>query len=305
MTLYIGFVFHIYQPPTQTPAILKSIVKESYRPLFNALMNLLEAKMTFNINGSLLELLALYQEDQLIDSIKLLIQRNQIELLGSSCYHAILPLIPQEEIVRQIELNEQLHTKVLGERALTSGGFWLPEMAYDYRVIEPLQTKNYSWTIISSVATPTKDLPDDYIPIINDKFQIYFRNDLLSNLISFKNPTVEEFYEEMKGSKNPAKEDYYIILAMDGETYGHHVEGLIENFLSPLLQRIQQDPNVKLVKITELPKYFISKKKVMPISSTWSTTEEDLQQGVPFPLWSDPNNRIHDLQKLTVIKKHH
>ncbi|MHA1212368.1 MAG: hypothetical protein ACTSSH_07890, partial [Candidatus Heimdallarchaeota archaeon] len=38
------------------------------------------------------------------------------------------------------------------------------------------------------------------------------------------------------------------------------------------------------------------KKKVMPISSTWSTTEEDLQQGVPFPLWSDPNNRIHDLQ---------
>ncbi|MHA1220136.1 MAG: hypothetical protein ACTSQB_00205, partial [Candidatus Heimdallarchaeota archaeon] len=207
-----------------------------------------------------------------------------------------LPLIPQEEIIRQIELNEQLHTKVLGERALTSGGFWLPEMAYDYRVIEPLQTKNYSWTVISSVATPTKDLPDDYIPIINDKFQIYFRNDLLSNLISFKNPTVEEFYEEMKGSKNPAKEDYYIILAMDGETYGHHVEGLIENFLSPLLQRIQQDPNVKLIKISELPKYFSSKKKVMPISSTWSTTEEDLQQGVPFPLWSDPNNRIHDLQ---------
>ncbi|HUT79666.1 MAG TPA: hypothetical protein VMZ29_00570 [Candidatus Bathyarchaeia archaeon] len=300
MTLYIGFVLHIYQPPTQKPTILKKIISESYQPLFDLLNRESYAKMTFNINGSLLELLDFYQENKLLESINSLVKSKQIDLLGSSCYHAILPLIPEDEIIRQIQLNEQQIIPHFGEKALSSRGFWLPEMAYDFRVIEPLQKKNYSWTIISSVATPTEELPDNYIPMINDNFIIYFRNDLLSNLISFKNPNVDEFYLAMKGLKDASKEDYYLILAMDGETYGHHIKGLIEEFLEPFIQRIKNDDDVQLIKIAELPSLFPNKKQVIARSSTWSTSEEDLHRGVPFPLWSDPENKIHNLQ-LTVM----
>ena len=300
MTLYVGFLLHIYQPPTQKPAMLKKIIKESYKPLFDSLIENKYAKMTFNINGSLLELFELFQENKLLDIIKALVNNEQIDLVGSSCYHAILPLIPEEEIIRQIELNEKLHKKVIGENAIKSGGFWLPEMAYDYRVIEPLKKKNYSWSVVSSVATPTKELPDNYIPTINDDFKLYFRNDLLSNLISFKNPSVEEFYSELVKYKDPINNDYYIILAMDGETFGHHVNGLIESFLIPLLEQFKNNPHLELVKINELPTIFNEKKSIIAEPSSWSTTEADIKQGVPFPLWSDPNNRIHNLQ-LTVM----
>jgi len=296
MTLYIGLLLHIYQPPTQKPTILKQIISESYQPLFDLLNRESYAKLTLNINGSLLELLDFYQEKKLLDSINSLVKNKQIDLLGSSCYHAILPLIPEDEIARQIQLNEQQITSNFGENALSSRGFWLPEMAYDFRVIDSLEKKNYSWTVISSVATPTEELPDNYIPMINDNFIIYFRNDLLSNLISFKKPTVDEFYKEMKGTKDPSKDDYYLILAMDGETYGHHVKGLIEDFLEPLIHRIKNDENIKLIKIAELPSIFQERKHIIARSSTWSTSEEDLQRGVPFPLWSDPENKIHNLQ---------
>ena len=300
MTLYVAFVLHIYQPPTQTPTILKQIIKESYQPLFETITNNPDTKITFNINGSLIELLDLYHESNLLDIIRSLVINKQIDLIGSSCYHAILPLIPQEEITRQIKLNEEISHKFLGKGIYKPKGFWLPEMAYEYGVVEPLIAENFEWTVISSVATPDKELPDNYIPFIKPNFKIYFRNDLLSNLISFKNPTVEEFYNELKGLKNPEKDDYYVILAMDGETYGHHIKGLIEEFLEPLLTKIIQDPNAKLIKVAEIPDYFSEERKVNPLPSTWSTTAEDLQQGVPFPLWSDPNNRIHNLQ-LTVM----
>ncbi|MHA1432264.1 MAG: hypothetical protein ACTSO7_00300 [Candidatus Heimdallarchaeota archaeon] len=295
MTLYVSFVFHIYQPPTQKPKILKQIIKESYRPLLQLLQNNPQAQLTLNINGSLTELLMLYEEETILALLTDLVSKEQIDLIGSSCYHAILPLIPGEEILRQIELNEDMHRKVLGEK-FQPKGFWLPEMAYDYRVIESLTARNYEWTILSSIASPEEELPDDFIPYINSGFKVFFRNDLLSNLISFNPPTIDEFYLEMKGNKNPEKEDYYLILAMDGETFGHHIKGLIEDFLDPLVKRINNDPHIKLTRVIDLPEIFTEKKRILPKASSWSTTEEDLDNGVPFPLWSDPNNRIHQLQ---------
>ncbi|NHJ38399.1 MAG: hypothetical protein FK731_00095 [Asgard group archaeon] len=300
MTIYIGFVMHIYQPPTQKSAVLKQIIEECYSPLFNLLLKYPEAKMTFNINGSLLELLDFHQEIEILSKIKELVSKEQIDLLGSSCYHAILPIIPEEEIIRQIELNEKFHNKLLKENILNSGGFWLPEMAYDYRVIDPLKSKNYSWTVLSSVAVPDKELPNNYIPTINNGFIIYFRNDLLSNFISFKHPTVNKFYTEISKTNKSQKKDSYLILAMDGETYGHHVKGLIQDFLEPLIKKILDDSSMELVKINDLPNIFKEKKEVYPRASSWSTSEEDIQKGIPFPLWSDPNNNTHNLQLLVM-----
>lgn len=46
-------VFHLYQPPTQFPAVLKKICQESYRPLIDLLGEFDRARATVNINGAL------------------------------------------------------------------------------------------------------------------------------------------------------------------------------------------------------------------------------------------------------------
>lgn len=48
-------VLHFYQPPTQFPAVLKKICRESYRPLIDLLGEFEQARATVNINGSLTE----------------------------------------------------------------------------------------------------------------------------------------------------------------------------------------------------------------------------------------------------------
>ena len=46
---------HLYQPPTQFPAVLKKIAEESYVPLVSFLERNPKAKVTLNINASLTE----------------------------------------------------------------------------------------------------------------------------------------------------------------------------------------------------------------------------------------------------------
>ncbi|MFX1446255.1 MAG: hypothetical protein ACFFHV_22895, partial [Promethearchaeota archaeon] len=77
MVVYFAFLFHIYQPPVQIPPVIKQIVNESYKPIFEAVTNNPKAKLTLNINGTLTEQLHDFGYDDLIDTIKNLASKGQ------------------------------------------------------------------------------------------------------------------------------------------------------------------------------------------------------------------------------------
>ncbi len=47
-------------------------------------------------------------------------------------------------------------------------------------------------------------------------------------------------------------QDYYVILAMDGETFGHHIKGKVDSFLKPVFEALPQRFDIKMVTISEL-----------------------------------------------------
>jgi len=51
-----------------------------------------------------------------------------------------------------------------------------------------------------------------------------------------------------------------------------------------------------VVTISDLIDRFAAADVVQPVASSWSTTEDDLRAGNPYPLWKDPANDIHKLQ---------
>ena len=53
---------------------------------------------------------------------------------------------------------------------------------------------------------------------------------------------------------------------------------------------------IEVVTISQLLDIFPRGSSIEPKPSSWSTTGEDLNAGNPYPLWSDPNNQIHQLQ---------
>ena len=300
MTTYWAPLLHIYQPPTQDINVLKRVDKECYRPLFSLLEEYDDVKFSLNINGVLIELLYQYGLSDTMDLLKNLVSENKIEVVGTAKYHPILPLIPEKEVKHQIQINEEMNRKEFGR--WKGIGFFPPELAISGTVAKYIRQLGYKWVLMSGIACPI-EWPYDKIYTSPNGLQLFFRDDILSNKISFKNITAKLFVKELKeifqqtinGKSTSIKEsDRYIVTAMDGETFGHHIPHYEKTFLKKVLDLIKEDEKIQIVFISDLDKHFpIAKKKITPRESSWSTTYEDILAEIPYPLWKHPDNNIH------------
>ncbi|UCC20263.1 MAG: hypothetical protein JSV62_02965 [Promethearchaeota archaeon] len=291
---------HIYQPPTQDLEVLRKIDKECYKPLFSLLEGYENNKFCLNINGVLIELFYEFGLSDTMDLLQNLVSENKIEIVGTAKYHPILPLIPKKEAQHQIQINEELNRREFGrwERK----GFFPPEMAISGSVAKYIRQLGYKWVIMSGIACPV-DWPYDKIYCSPNGLQLFFRDDILSNKISFKDISAKDFVKALKEifqlQKNPkikSEKNFnrYVITAMDGETFGHHIRNYEKTFLKKVLDLISADDNIKTISISDLDQYFpINNKKIIPRESSWSTTYEDIQKEIPYPLWKHPKNNVH------------
>lgn len=308
MTTYWAPLIHIYQPPTQKIDILKQIDEECYKPLFNELKRYDNTKFCLNINGVLIELLNKYGMSDTLDLIRDLVGENKIEILGTAKFHPILPLIPKKEVKRQIRLNEEINREVFG-KGWIKRGFFSPEMAISSQVAKIVKEFGYEWVIMSGISCPMSWCYDKIYKSPNG-LKLYFRDDILSNKIAFKKLTAKEFLQELgimyknKGEKK--QNDTYVITAMDGETFGWHIKHYEKTFLGKTLRLIEENnyqkqkdsknkvDEIKIEFISNLDQFFpYAEERIVPISSSWSTSYEDLKCKVPYPLWKHPENNIH------------
>jgi len=291
MVVYFSFLFHIYQPPTQIAPVVKKIVKESYRPIIDALRSHPNAKISLNINGTLTEQLSDFGYDDIIEAIATLASKGQVEFTGSAKFHPLLPLIPEPEIKRQIELNNETNKRFFG-KVYKPRGFFPPEMAISEEVLKSVKDMGFEWIIMSGIANTLPNFPTTFISKHPNGLKLIFRDDYVSIDCAFdKINNVETFVNRLKYRNT--NEDYYVLLAMDGETFGHHVKHAIRDFLIPLFNELPQRDDVELCKISEIVDQFPEGTSQKPRDSSWSTMPYDIAHDVPFPLWFNPDNEIH------------
>lgn len=296
MVTFWAPLIHIYQPPNQEIKILNIINKESYKPLLSIIEKHENAKFCLNINGVLMELLYEYGLGDTMDFIKKLVAESKIEIVGTAKFHPILPLIPEREARHQIQINEDLNFEIFSKNWKRKG-FFPPEMSISSKVAKFIRDLDYKWVIMSGIACPT-EWPYDKIYTSPNGLQLFFRDEILSNKIAFKSISSKKFVKEIKTIHKNEKQDYknntYIITAMDGETFGHHIKNYEQTFLGKTLESINNHNDIEIVFISDLDNYFpIADEKVIPRESSWSTTIEDIENGIPYPLWNHPENKIH------------
>jgi len=287
---------HFYQPPTQKKTWVNRIAAEAYRPIVSGLTKQPDNKITLNINGILLELLDAYGDGDIIETLRQLLERGQIELTGSAKFHPLLPFLPKDEIIRQIQLNEETLKKYFG-KAWQKKGFFPPEMGFDKNTARIVKELDYQWIIADELSFPREKRPIDYGKIYQidglPDFYIYFRERKISWIILSGQVGTGELL--IKGLAERLQKDEYLITAMDGETFGHHRPGLEQ-----LLFEIHSFREITNVLISELPAYFPLVQKINPEPSTWALMEKDIELKKPFSRWKDPDNAIHEAQwKLT------
>jgi len=306
MTTYWAPLLHIYQPPTQDIKILRVINKECYKPLFSILEQQDNAKFTLNINGVLIEMLYDYDLGDTMELLKNLVSESKIEIVGTAKFHPILPLIPNKEVYHQIQMNEEINRNEFGN-IWERRGFFPPELAISSKVAKIVRELGYKWILQSGIACPVEekgvDWPYDKIYCSPNGLQLFFRDDILSNKISFKKITAKEFVRTIKTIFIPKKDlktkeaqetNRYIISAMDGETFGHHIKNYEKVFLGKALKLLAEEDDIETVFISDLDQYFpIAKKAIIPKESSWSTSYSDILDEIPYPLWKHPDNNIH------------
>src|SRR6266853_4920131 len=143
---FVNLFFHIYQPPVQDSQMLGRIVEESYGPLTRQFTHFCDLKFTLNINYSLVE--QLHRDyPEIIGDIRSAYDLGNLELTGSAAYHAILPLLDEKEVCRQLTRNTEGISKVLGINFRPEGIF-PPEMAFSSLELCPIfRELGYQWTI--------------------------------------------------------------------------------------------------------------------------------------------------------------
>lgn len=276
---WINFL-HFYQPATMDNDKVIEAVEKSYLRIIKALLKNNSARFTFNIQGCLLEKMDQLGYQDLIKDISNLIKRGQIELTGTASHHPFLPLLPENEIKKQVELQKQLIKKYFGD--YKTRGFFFPEMAYSQKAARLIKRLGYDWIILDEISGTGKLNNIDWEKKYLDQssgLKIIFRQRENSN--KYVPRLINGFLDEDK--------DDTIITATDAELYG-----LRHGDISGQFEKILKNKKIKTATISEFLTGIGSEEKINPVLSSWESTEEELAAKKPYALWQDKDNKIHN-----------
>ncbi|MFA5131517.1 MAG: polysaccharide deacetylase family protein [Patescibacteria group bacterium] len=283
--LWLNFL-HFYQPANAEFYNIRKALDKSYWRLLRLLEEHPEIKMTFNISGCLLERLLEAKEKAFLERLKFLVKKGRIELTGSAYYHGFLPLLPEEEVIRQIKENEKMLRKVFG-KSFKASGFFLPEMAYAPAVAKIIKRLGYQWLILDEIAFSggEKIRPDINHLYIDEAsgLKVLFRDREISSAYP-----PDKILSFLKEKKMPAQ----LLTATDAELYGlRHEDPTGE------MEKIVKSREITTMTLSaylkRMPKTGTQKVKIWP--SSWESTAKEVKAGEAYSLWQNKNNKIQVL----------
>jgi predicted glycosyl hydrolase (DUF1957 family) len=272
---WVNFL-HIYQPPWQTVGVVQQVASQSYEYLVFLFKKYPKYQVSMNISGCLLDMLYEIRPD-LIKELQILVNKKQIELTATAKFHALLPLLSREEIIRQIELNTKALQKYFPK--VKPQGFYLPEMAYSFEVAKIIKHLGYEWVILDPICAGEKIDNNIIYSIKNIGLKVVFRD----REISKKYPA-EEIYHQLE----KVEADEIIISATDGEIYGHRHEDWQGH-----IEKVIAHKNIQTKTVSQYIASLKNKKAIALRSGTWESSPAELKNKTPFILWDDPKNKIH------------
>ncbi|PZN84816.1 MAG: hypothetical protein DM484_02325 [Candidatus Methylumidiphilus alinenensis] len=308
--MYVAFLLDLFQPSSQNDKVIDEVTRECYQPLVELFNSKPNAKFTVSLANSLASLLIEFRKDKVIEGLKQAVKFGKIEMIHTGAYHPIFPLLPDQEVKRQIALDKDLKSEHFG--VTTTSGIFSPEMCYHDKLLPLYQEMGFQWTIIDDCVMEINGIriPQHEIYHVND-IAVFMRSELWSNRIkNGHHLTGREFVRQMEAEIQLQQQDCYTIIAISGETFGHHVKYYQETFLRDMLCKLSKSDSVELCLVSDLlnikglskiekPKEVGQIFEYFPPCS-WATQPDNYKRGDYYPLWKSKDNPIHEnLWKLT------
>jgi 4-alpha-glucanotransferase len=152
-----ALVIHNHQPVDNDPAIIEEVFRTSYSPFLKKLSEFPLIKANLHYSGYLLEWLQ-EEHPEFIDLLRVLVNRQQVEILGGGYYEPILPCIPDEDGRGQVSLLRDRVNALFGSKA---AGVWTAERVWEPRSPELLQESDVRYTLLDDTIFMSSGVPEE------------------------------------------------------------------------------------------------------------------------------------------------
>jgi alpha-amylase/alpha-mannosidase (GH57 family) len=259
---------HFYQPAREDPITgqipdergavpfrnwNELIFSHCYRP--NAELGNFE-RISFNMGPTLLN----WMEQNYPETLESIIQQDRVNFekhgvgnaLAQPYHHTILPLATYEDKVTQIKWGIEDFVHRFGHQP---SGMWLPETAVDMETLSVLVDQGIEFTILAPWQADTEnlDVTQPYWVMLPErrKIAVFFYHQGLSTRVSFDPPSTSN--ADLFATDgilpsfnlcNTQDRPKYLIIASDGELYGHH-QPFRDKFLAHLMNGALSQHNVQ------------------------------------------------------------
>ncbi len=126
-TLQLSFLLHLRLDPAWDDAACETAWRDCFQPLLGALHHTPDVRVGLVLSGHLVEDLR-ERHPEGLEWIRVLLEREQIELIGTPVHEPITSLVPERDLVAQLKSHSTTLRKTF---ALRPTGAWLPWGAWD------------------------------------------------------------------------------------------------------------------------------------------------------------------------------
>lgn len=288
--------------------ILQKIVKKSYIPTNNVLLDLLEKypefKVSFSLTGVLIDQLE-ESAPEVIESFQKLVATGRVEILGETYHHSLSFFYSIDEFEKQVLLHKEKIKKLFNVKPSV---FSNTELAYNNDLAKWADRAGYKGLIAEGWDPVLEWRSPNYMyqPVNTEKVRLLLKNYKLSDDIAFR--FSERSWEEwpLSVSKyvswlNALDGDAQTInLFMDYETFGEHQweETGIFDFLSQLPKKFLATKGNTFMTPSEVintyePVGYIDVPNIM----TWADTDRDLSAWIGNKMQRDAIETVYALEK--------
>ncbi len=128
--IYFSLILHAHQPVGNFEEVFERAYDDAYQPFLMALEKHPRIRLSLHFSGGLLQWIE-KNRPEYFDSLRVLVQNQQVELIGGGFYEPILTAIPESDALEQIErLSEFLKAKF----NVSPRGLWLAERVWEPRL---------------------------------------------------------------------------------------------------------------------------------------------------------------------------
>ncbi|MBU1894612.1 MAG: DUF1925 domain-containing protein, partial [Candidatus Omnitrophica bacterium] len=254
----LALALHFHQPVGNFDSVIERACDNCYIPFLETVRKYPSIKMNFHFTGCLFEWVE-QNRPEVIELVRKMVKKNQVEIISGGFYEPILPVIPEKDRIKQIKL---LNDYIFKKFSFKPQGAWIAERVWEPFLPSTLEDSGIKYVILDDTHFLYSGVPKDktygyYTTEDNAKHLAVFPSDkVLRYNMPFHLP--EETINYMKniasGNASPL-----FVYGDDGEKFGEwpgthkwvFQEKWLENFLDAIMQNAEWLNTVKLSEVLE------------------------------------------------------